>query len=33
VIRYRPCQFTSFNDSTKRGSRTGKSDVLPTMRR
>jgi len=31
VVRYRPFQFTSFKDSTRRGSRTGKSDVFPTI--
>jgi len=33
VVRFRPFQFTSFKDSTRRGSRTGKSDVFPTILR
>jgi len=32
-VRCRPFQFTSFKDSMSRGSRTGKSEVFPTMRR
>ena len=32
-VRSWPFQFTNFKDSTRRGSRTGKSDVLPTIRK
>lgn len=32
-VRCRPFQFTSFKDSMSRGSRTGNSEVFPTMRR
>ena len=32
-VGYWPLQFTNFKDSTNRGSRTGKSDVRPTMRK
>src|SRR5205807_5876467 len=32
-VEYRPFQFTNFKDSTNRGSRTGKSDVFPTIRK
>ncbi len=33
IVRYWPFQFTNFKDSTRRGSRTGKSEVFPTMRK
>ena len=33
IVRYWPFQFTNFKDSTRRGSRTGKSEVLPTIRK
>ena len=33
IVRYWPFQFTNFKDSTRRGSRTGKSEVFPTIRK
>ena len=33
IVRGWPFQFTNFKDSTRRGSRTGKSEVFPTMRK